>query len=174
VITLLPKLADANKIQQFQLICLLRLDPYATKFFSVQQNTFIKKLNITDDIMSLHELDFEKAYDKVNQNFLLDCHKVRGFSEYGVIGNTKSSIMVLSLNINNVMESYFQSAKGVRQADPSSPGLFNVAGEVLTKKMVIQAQKNGLTVGLAPDLIPNRCALQYCSMQMTRCVMHYT
>jgi hypothetical protein len=69
VITLLPKLTDANKIQQFRLICLLRciyklitktlslrLDTYATKLFSVQQNAFIKRRNITDGIMSLHEI----------------------------------------------------------------------------------------------------------------------
>ena len=95
VITLLPKMAEANRIQQFRPICLLRciyklitktlclrLDPYASKLFSVQQNAFIKGRNILDGIMSLHEimhhmhvkkktgiilkLDFEKAYDKVN------------------------------------------------------------------------------------------------------------
>jgi hypothetical protein len=55
VITLLPKMADANKIQQYRPICLLRciyklitktltirLDPYASKLFSIQQNAFIK------------------------------------------------------------------------------------------------------------------------------------
>jgi hypothetical protein len=55
IITLLPKMADANKIQQYRPICLLRciyklitktltirLDPYASKLFSIQQNAFIK------------------------------------------------------------------------------------------------------------------------------------
>jgi hypothetical protein len=27
------------------------------------------------------KLDFEKAYDKVNWNSLIECHKARGFSE---------------------------------------------------------------------------------------------
>jgi mannosylglycoprotein endo-beta-mannosidase len=56
VITLLPKVSGADKIQQYRPICLLRclcklitkmltlrLDPYAKKLFSVQQNAFIKK-----------------------------------------------------------------------------------------------------------------------------------
>ena len=110
VITLLPKVAEANKIQQFRPICMLRciykiitktltlrFDPYVKKLFSVQQNAFIKNRNIVDGIMSLHEvmhhahvkkqpsvilkLDFEKAYDKVNWDFLLECQKVRGFND---------------------------------------------------------------------------------------------
>ena len=95
IITLLPKVNGANKIQQFRPICLLRcpyklitkvLDnraaPYTDVMFSKHQNAFIKNRHIMDWIMSLHEilhythirkkvgivskLDFEKAYDKVN------------------------------------------------------------------------------------------------------------
>ena len=49
---------------------------------------------------------------------------------------------------------YFQSAKGLRQVDPLSPILFNLAGECLTK-MLINAQNNEL-IGSATisDLIP--------------------
>ena len=95
IITLLPKISGANKIQQFRPIYLLRcpyklitkvLDnraaPFADVLFSKHQNAFIKNRHITDGIISLHEilhythirkkvgivikLDFEKAYDKVN------------------------------------------------------------------------------------------------------------
>ena len=75
VITLLPKIAEANKIHQFRPICLLRciykiitktltlrLEPYAKKLFSIQQNAFSKNRNIVDGIMSLHEVMQKNKY----------------------------------------------------------------------------------------------------------------
>uniref|UniRef100_A0A452XZ84 Reverse transcriptase domain-containing protein n=1 Tax=Aegilops tauschii subsp. strangulata TaxID=200361 RepID=A0A452XZ84_AEGTS len=65
IITLLPKVAGANKIQQFRPICLLRciyklitkvltirLEPYVDVLFSRHQNAFIKKRDIMDGIKS--------------------------------------------------------------------------------------------------------------------------
>ena len=94
VITLLPKVSGAEKIQQFRPICLLRcpyklitkvLDQrvaiYANKLISPTQNAFVKGRNIMDGVLSLHEilkytyfkkklgiflnLDFEKSYFNV-------------------------------------------------------------------------------------------------------------
>ena len=61
VITLLQKISGAEKITQYRPICLLRciykwitktltlrLEPYAPKLFSIQQNAFIKNRNIMD------------------------------------------------------------------------------------------------------------------------------
>jgi hypothetical protein len=145
VITLLPKVVGAEKITQYRPICLLRciyklitkaltlrLEPYSEKLFSIQQNAFIKKRNIMDGVLSLHELlnythvkkrcgvvlklDFEKAYDKVNWAFLLECLRMRGFNEVWcswieqtLVGGT------VSVKINDEMGPYFQSSKGVRQ-----------------------------------------------------------
>jgi hypothetical protein len=110
VITLLPKTADANKIQQFRTICLLnclykwitkvltiRLILVAAKIICAEQTAFIKGRNIMTGVLSLHEvlhetkkqkevgvilkLDFEKAYDKVSWRFLMECLKLRRFSE---------------------------------------------------------------------------------------------
>ena len=65
------------------------------------------------------------------------------------------------MKLNDEVGPYFQSSKGVRQGDPFSPSLFNLAADCLTK-MVIKAQQNGLFKGLASDLIPNGVAiLQY-------------
>lgn len=183
VITLLPKISDANKIQQFRPICLLRciyklitktltlrLEPYASMLISEQQNAFIKNRSIMDGICSLHEimhhvhikkqvriilkLDFEKAYDKVNWDFLLNLHN-------GTV----------SVKINNEVGKYFQSAKGVRQGDPLSPFLFNMAGEVLTK-MVLSAQRNGLFSGLASDLVENGIAILQYADDTVLCIEH--
>jgi hypothetical protein len=69
VITLLPKNLGADKITQYRPICLLRCiyklitttltlrsEPFSSKLFSIQQNAFIKKRNIMEGVLSLHEL----------------------------------------------------------------------------------------------------------------------
>jgi hypothetical protein len=95
IITLLPKVKEAEKIQQFRPICLLnclfkwftkcltiRLEPVANKIINGAQTTFIKGRTIMTSILALHEvlhevkrskkigmvfkIDFEKAYDKVH------------------------------------------------------------------------------------------------------------
>jgi hypothetical protein len=94
-ITLLPKVKDDNRIQQFRPICLLnclykwftklltlRLEPIAERSIHKSQTAFIQGRNIMNSIMALHEIlhetkrkrevgvllrnDFEKAYDKVH------------------------------------------------------------------------------------------------------------
>jgi hypothetical protein len=111
IITLLPKNSDANQISQYRPICLLRciyklltkvltsrVEPFLDKIISINQNAFMKKRNIVDGIMSLHEimhhthvknhigiifkLDFEKAFDEVNWNFLLSCQRAMGFGDF--------------------------------------------------------------------------------------------
>jgi hypothetical protein len=110
IITFLPKVANASRIQQFRPICLLnclyklitktltmRMERVAEKLIHSSQTAFMKGRNIMSGIMVLHEilhetkrkkqigiilkLDFEKAYDKVKWNFLFECLAARGFSE---------------------------------------------------------------------------------------------
>jgi hypothetical protein len=61
------------------------------------------------------KLDFEKAYDKVNWNFRLECHRIIGFNELWCSW-VKSSLFegTVSVKLNNEMCPYFRSAKGVR------------------------------------------------------------
>uniref|UniRef100_A0A453NC83 Reverse transcriptase domain-containing protein n=1 Tax=Aegilops tauschii subsp. strangulata TaxID=200361 RepID=A0A453NC83_AEGTS len=87
---------------------------------------------------------------------------LRGFSDTWC-GWIKEILLngTVSIKLNNQVGPYFQSAKGVRQGDPHSPFLFNLAADCLVK-MITNAQKNKMLVGLAPDLIPNGVAvLQY-------------
>jgi hypothetical protein len=76
----------------------IRVEPFLDKIISINQNAFMKQRNIVDGIMSLHEimhdrhvknhidiifkLDFEKAFDKVNWNFLLSCQRAMGFGDF--------------------------------------------------------------------------------------------
>ena len=109
IITLLPKIKEINRIQQFRPICILnclyklitktltiRLESVADKLIHNNQTAFMKKRNIMSSIMCLHEilhetkrrneigvilkLDFEKAYDKVNWKLLFACLGKRGFN----------------------------------------------------------------------------------------------
>jgi hypothetical protein len=99
VITLLPKVSDANEVKQYRPICLLnvsfkiftrlltkRLSLLAKKLISPKQTTFIKGRYIVDGAVMLHEIvhelhrkkmqgvilkiDFEKAYDNVRWDFV--------------------------------------------------------------------------------------------------------
>jgi hypothetical protein len=191
IITLIPKGDNASTIQKFRPICLLQvLFKIFTKALTVRseilmlkliqpcQTAFIRGRYITDGVMLLQEIlretkfrkqqggilkiDFEKAYDKVNWDFLLDCCKQKGFSENWLIWISKAMAGgTLSVKINDSVGPYFCSHKGVRQGDPFAPSLFNVAVNCLSK-MIQMAKQNGLIAGLADHIIQGGCAiLQY-------------
>jgi hypothetical protein len=65
------------------------------------------------------------------------------------------------VQVNGSVGSYFRSGKGVRQGDPLSPLIFNLAVDSLAK-MVHKAQENGLIKGLVSNYIEHGLAvLQY-------------
>ena len=67
----------------------------------------------------------------------------------------------LSVKVNNTFGKHFKSGKGVRQRDPLSPFLFNIAADTLAK-MTCSAQKNKLSEWLVPKYIENGVViLQY-------------
>lgn len=191
IITLLPKIKDASKIQQFRPICLLnclyklitkvltiKIEPFAPQLIHANQTAFMKGRNIASGIMCLHEImhetkrrketgilfkiDFEKAYDKVSWKLLFDCLHMRGFNDKWCDW-IKQDVTggTVCIKINNSLGPYIKSFKGVRQGDPLSPILFNFAADCLTR-MVIRAQMNGLLTGLVSHIIPAGVAiLQY-------------
>jgi hypothetical protein len=118
IITLLPKEKEAKQIQQFKPICLLnesfkivtkvmtnRMALVAQKILRPYKTTFMSGRKTMDGAIILHEtihemrrnkldsvilnLDFEKAYDKVNWSFLQQMLRMKGFPQYGVNGLTK-------------------------------------------------------------------------------------
>ena len=177
MITLIPKVTDANNIKQFRPICLMnvsfkiitkvlavRLGKIANNIINICQTAFIKGRNILDGVLSLHEilheinttkrrgvvlkLDFEKAYDKVQWDFLEKVMKDKGFSGRW-INWVMSSIKggKVSININGVIGPYFTTHRGLRQGDPLSPLLFNLAADALTS-LIERAQSKHLVKGL--------------------------
>jgi hypothetical protein len=118
------------------------------------------------------KLDFEKAYDKLNWELLLSFFQLRGFNN--LFCSWIRQIFhngTVTVKLNDEIGAYFQSTKGVRQGDPLSPFLFNMGGEVLTK-MVLQAQHNGLFVGLAPDLVENGVRILQYVNDAVFCISH--
>ena len=79
IITLLPKVADAEKIQQYRPICLLNclykwitkvltliLEPVAEKLILPSETTFMKGRNTLTGVMALHEVLHETKRKKQN------------------------------------------------------------------------------------------------------------
>jgi hypothetical protein len=114
------------------------------------QFAFLKGRFIHDGILALHEiihevkvrrlkgvflnLDFQKAYDRLDWAFLQQALSRRVFDDRMISwimqivmsGNT-------TININGEVGPYFRSSCGVRQGDPISPLLFNAAVDVLAE-----------------------------------------
>src|SRR6266498_2860388 len=182
VITLIPKVQEANFIQQYRPICLLnvsfkiftkvgtnRINRVADKVISPSQTAFLRGRNILEGVVILHEtihelhrkklsgvilkIDFEKAYDKVKWPFLLQTLRMKGFSpkwcswvKYFISGGS------IAINVNNEIEHYFQTRKGLRQGDPLSPLLFNIIADMLPI-LIQRAKEHRQIQGVVPHLI---------------------
>jgi hypothetical protein len=101
------------------------------------------------------KLDFEKAYDKVNRNFLQQVLRMRGFPRLwcqwveNVI--SKGSVCVC-VQINDELGHFFQTRKGLRQGDPLSLVLFNLVADMLAA-LIERAKNLGFIDGLVPPLM---------------------
>ncbi|WVZ75253.1 hypothetical protein U9M48_023327 [Paspalum notatum var. saurae] len=191
VITLIPKVQEANVIQKFRPICLLnvsfkiftkvatiRLNRIADKVVSPTQTAFMRGRNILEGVVILHEtihemhrkrlngvilkIDFEKAYDKVKRPFLFQTLRMKGFSSKW-ISWVKSFIMggSVAVNVNDDVGKFFQTKKGLRQGDPLSPLLFNIVADMLAI-LINRAKEHGQVSGVVPHLIDGGLSiLQY-------------
>ena len=137
-----------------------RLQSVILKLVHKNQNGFIRSRSIQDYLAwsfeYIHQchhlrrraivlkLDFEKAYDKLNWDFLYECLKQRGFGiKWCDWFKLVMSSGTASVKLNNTTGSYFKSGSGVRQGDPLSPLLFVLAADFL-QSMINKAEDLGL------------------------------
>ena len=142
-IILLPKVNEAERIQQFRPICLLnvsfkiftkvatiRLNSVADHVVRPSQTAFMQGRNILDGVAILHEtvhemhrkklngiilkIDFEKAYNKVKWSFLQQTLKMKRFSgEWCALIDSFVSGGSVAIKVNDDTGKYFQTKKGL-------------------------------------------------------------
>jgi hypothetical protein len=79
------------------------------------------------------KLDFEKAYDKVQWDFMMDVMRKKNFPEKWLTW-MKQIIEggSVGINLNGNPGNFFRTHKGLRQGNPLSPLLFNLVSDALT------------------------------------------
>jgi hypothetical protein len=191
MITLIPKEDDAKEMRKFRPINLLncvfkiftkvitnRFSLLIDRLISQQQSAFIKGRFILESVVSAHEIvhevhrrkdkglvfkiDYEKAYDRVNLDFLYEVLQLRGFGEK-IISMIKQMTQggSVGVKVNDVDRDFFLTGKGLRQGDPFAPLLFNFVVDVFSK-MVNKGASCGMITGLCPHLVPGGViSLQY-------------
>jgi hypothetical protein len=183
VLSLITKVPGADQITQFRPIALInvvfkivskafsmKLDPIAHRIISPNQTTFIKGRFILEEVLALHEivheakakkmgsillkLDFEKAYDRVNWEFLFEVLRCKGFNP-GVVHRISQLFSggQTAISINGEIGPFFRNKRGVRQGDPLSPLLFEFIADALSV-ILCSANRAGHISGVPPHLIP--------------------
>ncbi|KAK2409977.1 hypothetical protein QL285_045372 [Trifolium repens] len=171
-LTLIPKKDHPQELSDYRPICLIscvykllskvlaaRLKTVLGKVISPIQSAFLPNRQILDGVLVVNELldlakrrkdkclffkvDFERAYDTVNWNFL-DYMMIRmGFAE-GWRRWIRACIFQSSMSVlvNGSPTEDFMVGKGLRQGDPLSPFLFLIVAEGLTGLMCKAIQNN--------------------------------
>lgn len=182
MITLVPKVQEANNIRQYRLICLLNMDykgftkvlterltPVAKEVIGGNQTGFIKGRNILEGVVVLHEvihslsrgngqgmifkIDFEKTYDRVRWDFVEEVIKGKNFPPLWIEWIMQTvKGGQVCINVNGTRGPYFRTLRGLRQGDHLSPLLFNLVADALSVLMD-KAVNKGLITGTLNSVV---------------------
>ena len=93
------------------------------------------------------KIDFEKAYDHVNWDFLDHVLKMKGFRPRwrtwmrGCLSSISYAILV-----NGNAKGWVKASRGLRQGDPLSPFMFTIVADVLSR-MLLRAEERSMLEG---------------------------
>jgi hypothetical protein len=111
----------------------------------------VHSINASNQPGVVLKLDYEKAYDRVNWDFLFEVLRSRNFSpicinwfEQLVKGGS------VGVNLKGEESSFFSPVKGVSQGDPISPLLFNLVVSISTR-MLDRGASSSLIKGLQTE-----------------------
>jgi hypothetical protein len=101
------------------------------------------------------KLDYEKAYDKVDREFLIKMMEQRGFSpSFLALIRSLLDKGSVEVRINDISSEYFEARRGVRQGDPISPIKFKFLSDVFTRVLIKAASRN-LISGMFRSFCPS-------------------
>ncbi|XP_071718823.1 uncharacterized protein [Rutidosis leptorrhynchoides] len=190
-VLLIPKKSDPLSFSDYRLISLIgsyykivakmlsfRIRKVVPHLVSSEQSAFLSGRYILDGVLVANEVvddlkrnkkhglifkvDFEKAFDSLSWNYLLEVMHCMGFGSKWCkwIFSCLSSASI-SILINGSPTKEFCLKRGVRQGDPLSPFLFIIAAEglnILTKVAVEKGMYKGVEIGKDKTIISH---LQY-------------
>jgi hypothetical protein len=108
------------------------------------------------------KIDYEKAYDKFNLDFLFEVLQLRGFSPVFIRMIKQITLGgSVGVKVKDMESDFFLTGKGLRQGDPIAPLLFNCVVDVFSR-MLVKGTNCGLIRCLCPNFIPGGVvSLQY-------------